>query len=700
MDNQKQIIERLKQANNVLVTVSNNPSVDQLAALLGLGLALTKLDKHAAAVYSGETPSTIEFLQPEDTLEKNTDSLRDFIISLDKSKADKLRYKVEDSVVRIFITPYRTSISDDDLEFSQGDFNVDVVVALGVHDQQDLDQAITTHGRILHDATVVTINTEQTSELGSINWLNDSASSISEMVTAIVNGLGKDVLDEQISTALLTGIVAATDRFSNEKTSATTMKASAVLMAAGANQQLVATKLEEPVEIPEEDTFSYDDSARASQVDTQAETPEAEEIPESPYAQDDGTLQIIHDDVADEPAPELPAPVGDFEEPEHHWPTPPEEEPAPTPEPEADKKDVDETPELPPAPGLTITPEPSRGPIDDLLLPPEEPAELPKISKAFANGESALYEPKITPEHPKSHQLMREGPTFASYDTNIDTEKEDDGFADSFDLPGIDDRDEDKPVNNNSFVLGDHADQAEHTQHTESHPAAKKQDKQEKQEPPHIKVVPPPSDLHDDEPSKDELDHHRFVPRQNETLAEIEAEVHSPYAHLSPYDELDMQMLEHPAVPGKPPVTVDAARDAVEQAMAGSEPERPEPIIALNAQPLGAPLHEASQPAAGEVPEFVPQPVATPVAQPVAPPAPLPMPPSPMQQPVVPTTVPTPVAPVAPAPFTPSTDVPFDLPSPTPAPQQPTTPSFSQQTAPISTAPPVPPPIMPPFPGQ
>src|ERR1700722_3597263 len=159
MDNPKQqIVDRVKQATNVLVTVSTNPSVDQLAAAIGLTLLLNKLGKHATAVFSGQVPSTIEFLQPEKTLEKNTDSLRDFIIALDKSKADKLRYKVEENVVKIFITPYRTSISEKDLDFSQGDFNVDVVVALGVREQTELDQAITAHGRILHDATVISIN--------------------------------------------------------------------------------------------------------------------------------------------------------------------------------------------------------------------------------------------------------------------------------------------------------------------------------------------------------------------------------------------------------------------------------------------------------------------------------------------------------------------------------------------------------------
>ncbi|MGH7236953.1 MAG: DHH family phosphoesterase, partial [Candidatus Saccharimonadales bacterium] len=251
-DVEKQIAERIKQANNVLVAVNSNPNVDQLAAAIGLTLMLNKMDKHGTSVFSGEVPSTIEFLQPEKTFEKDTNSLRDFIIALDKSKADKLKYKVEDRVVKIFITPYRTRIDQADLEFSQGDFNVDVVVCLGVNNQEDLDQAITAHGRILHDATVVSLNNSSAdNKLGSsLNWHLDKASSLCEMVARLSDDLGKDVLDESVATALLTGIVAETDRFSNDKTSSETMTASAKLMAAGADQQLVATKLEEPLAPP------------------------------------------------------------------------------------------------------------------------------------------------------------------------------------------------------------------------------------------------------------------------------------------------------------------------------------------------------------------------------------------------------------------------------------------------------------------
>ena len=303
MDEQKQkLIERIKQAQNILVTVSSNPSVDQLAAAIGLTLALNKMDKHGTAVFSGQVPSTIEFLKPEETLEKNTDSLRDFIIALDKSKADKLRYKVEDQVVRIFITPYKTSLSEKDLEFSQGDFNVDVVIALGVTEQQDLDAAITAHGRILHDASVASVSNTGQGSLGTINWVDPKASSLSEMISSLTDGLDKKLLDNQIATALLTGVVAATDRFRNEKTTPKTMSASAVLMSAGANPQLIATQLEtvpEPVAPLEE----------PQQVEAQP-TETTEQVP----PKEPGTLEINHEGgepelpPAPEPAPEEPSP--------------------------------------------------------------------------------------------------------------------------------------------------------------------------------------------------------------------------------------------------------------------------------------------------------------------------------------------------------------------------------------------------------
>lgn len=312
----QQIVDKIKKSSTILVTVSNNPSVDELSAALGLTLLLNKMEKHATAVFSGAIPPAITFLDPEKTFENTVDSLRDFIIALDKEKADHLRYKVDGDVVKIFITPYRTTITSDDLDFSQGDYNVELVLALGVKSQDHLDSALIAHGRILHDATVATITAgTDKSDLGNIDWFESGASSLSEMLVSLTDSLKgeKVLLDEQVATAFLTGIVAATDRFSNNRTSSKVMTIAAQLMAAGANQQLIALKLQEAHEIGGEQPSSVDAPSRTDgtiELDENASTKlkkdETTETPKKP----DGELDISHelegtlDQVAQETAAE------------------------------------------------------------------------------------------------------------------------------------------------------------------------------------------------------------------------------------------------------------------------------------------------------------------------------------------------------------------------------------------------------------
>lgn len=279
------LVEEIKKSNNILITVSRDPSVDALSAALGLTAVIDKMGKHGTAIFSGKVPPAIKFLNPDKIFEDKADSLRDFIIALSRDKADHLRYKVDGDVVKIFVTPYKTVITEKDLEFSQGDYNVELVIALGVSDQKDLDAALAAHGRILHDATVSTINVgDDTSQLGVINLHTKEASSLSEIVADISEqldkGSDKKIIDDQIATALMTGIVATTERFSNDKTTSRTMAIAATLMAAGADQQLISSQLEEAK------TDIKEDSSVEQEVSVEEESTTEQSV--------DGSLVIDH----------------------------------------------------------------------------------------------------------------------------------------------------------------------------------------------------------------------------------------------------------------------------------------------------------------------------------------------------------------------------------------------------------------------
>ena len=574
-DQQKQLVAKLKDAQNVLVTVSKNPSVDQLAAAIGLTIALNKLDKHATAVYSGQTPSTIEFLKPEETLETNTDSLRDFIIALDKSKADKLRYKVEDQVVRIFITPYRTSISENDLEFSQGDFNVDVVIALGVQEQTDLDDAIQAHGRILHDAVVATLSIADKPELGTLNIVDNEASSLSEMVTRLVQSLDKSVLDTQIATALLTGIVAMTERFSNDRTSPETMSISANLMSAGANQQLIATELDAEL-APEPQTAS-------------TATPAAEAGHTDP-----GTLAIDHGEH--DPPTELPPVSSSTHESEDEFT---EDEQSPEqPRSAAPQIQVDEN-------GQLMSGDEDGHPRIGVVH--GQPDSLPRDSGA----ESAVTRDRVV-----------EPPMLGGELTANTSEEELGGSSEDLATPA-----QNTPIlSHNERVITPSPNKevpepSDQPKQTSQHmtvlplpPAAPAPPEMPEPIPPTPSVqdivsattqqspvpdtpvqpsLPPISQLPDLPqppavlaltPMETDNTNEEYIDTARQTLSDIEHVVDSP--HIS-------AMTDDNSAVDTPEADIDAARKAVEQALA-SQPAQtnPDPIVALNAQPLGSQLRE------------------------------------------------------------------------------------------------------------
>lgn len=242
------VASKIGESHNILVALSSDPSIDELSAAIGLSLYLDRIGKRVTAIYSGNTPNVLKFLKPEETFESSADILQDFVIALNKEKADHLRYKLDGDYVKIFITPYRSRITADDLEFSYGDFNVDLVLALDVANGVDLDDALREHGRIMHDAVVVNVTTGKPGKLGEIEWSDKTASSVSEMLAELLYGLGKEGLQKEEATAFLAGIVASTNRFATASTTSRTMKLSARLIDSGANQQLVSKNITSDVD--------------------------------------------------------------------------------------------------------------------------------------------------------------------------------------------------------------------------------------------------------------------------------------------------------------------------------------------------------------------------------------------------------------------------------------------------------------------
>ena len=205
------------------------------------------------------------------------------------------------------------------------------------------------------------------------------------MLVELAEIIKADSFDAQMATAFLTGIVAETKRFSNEKTTSRTMSLSAKLMAAGANQQLVASQLQSKSSISK------------MKSDKSAET------------EADGTLEIDHE-------PEKP--VETKPEPEVSLPQPqPQPEPQFTPEPVNPVGDVrSEEHNTTPSDLLTSTPS-----VATPAVNPAFPAQAPSRGGTLtANTRPEDFLPAVDPLAQAQQQpMMQRGQMGGVPDNNL-----------------------------------------------------------------------------------------------------------------------------------------------------------------------------------------------------------------------------------------------------------------------------------------
>lgn len=270
------VVEKIKASENILIALSKNPNIDEISAALGLAMILDTMRKHVTAIFSGQVPNVLQFLKPEETFEKTTNSLQDFIIALSKDKVDHISYKIEGDFVKVYVTPYKATIGQADLSMSHGDYNVDLVICFNVISGDEIDPALSEYGRIMHDATAINLTVDTPGRFAELEWQDSNVSSISEMIVGLADRLGLASFSEQVATALLTGIVASTDHFSNPRTSSNTMSIASKLMSFGANQQLISSQIMEKIKTPAETQVSNE-----AQVSNGVQTLEAVQAPET-----------------------------------------------------------------------------------------------------------------------------------------------------------------------------------------------------------------------------------------------------------------------------------------------------------------------------------------------------------------------------------------------------------------------------------
>ncbi len=238
----QQIIELIKKSKNILLLTHRNPDGDGLGAEIAFLLALRKLNKEITAVAEGEISKNYHFIKGIDEISKKLELSRDFIISLNTEdiQIGNLGYKVEGDKLNIIVTPTQGNFTPEHVSFDAGKHPYDLIIVLDTPDIEQLGELYNNNASLFYEVPVINIDHHVSNEyFGKVNLVDITATSACEIVLALLESLSADkpILDEDIATALLMGIITDTGSFQNTNTTPKSLTVAAQLVASGAHQQ-------------------------------------------------------------------------------------------------------------------------------------------------------------------------------------------------------------------------------------------------------------------------------------------------------------------------------------------------------------------------------------------------------------------------------------------------------------------------------
>jgi len=228
--------------DRILIMPSSPPDGDSLGSALALYLLLKKIGKEVTVVCADPVPESFKFLPTSNVISNQFAASSDFIVTLDCSRAQiaDIQTKIENDKVNIVITPKSGNLSERGVSFSYGATNYELIIVVDTGDLQQLGRFYEDNTDLFTRIPVINIDHHTSnSQYGKINLVDIMAPSTTEVIMYLIESFpnGKELLDEDIATLLLAGIITDTGSFQNANTTPRAFAAASHLLGYGARQQ-------------------------------------------------------------------------------------------------------------------------------------------------------------------------------------------------------------------------------------------------------------------------------------------------------------------------------------------------------------------------------------------------------------------------------------------------------------------------------
>ncbi len=244
---EQQIFEQIKKANNILITFNKIWNGDAVASALAFYLFLKKMDKNVEiAAEKFEHGAIVNFLPFFNKINHSLENLRNFIISLDitNAKVGQIKYKVEDNALNFIISPKEGFFTPDDIESRSSGFKYDLIIVLDTPDLESLGLIYDNDTEFFYQVPIINIDHHSDNEeFGQINHVSLTSIATSEILFNLFTDYSRDLIDEDIATCLLTGIISKTRSFKTQNITPHSLSISSQLISMGARREEIVNQL-------------------------------------------------------------------------------------------------------------------------------------------------------------------------------------------------------------------------------------------------------------------------------------------------------------------------------------------------------------------------------------------------------------------------------------------------------------------------
>ncbi len=243
----QQIQEVIKKSNHILITFPKDFSIDAVASALALYLFLRKQNKLVDIISSDfKLPKNLEFIPSSELIKSKISSLQKFIISLniDSDKIDEFSYNIEEDKLKIYVVPKSGTFEKDDLLAENSNYKYDLIITVDAPDFNSLGSIFQNFPEFFYNTTIINIDHKAENEhFGQINLTNMNSVATAEILFRLINTINKDLLDKNIATCLLTGLISKTKSFKTTNVTPATLEIASQLMSLEADRETIIKNL-------------------------------------------------------------------------------------------------------------------------------------------------------------------------------------------------------------------------------------------------------------------------------------------------------------------------------------------------------------------------------------------------------------------------------------------------------------------------